>query len=1078
MGDFDTLFASLDADNNSRGRQFERICQWFLTNDPYYKSLFKSVWLWREWPGAWSGTEAGIDLVATDTNDLTWAVQCKAYESQKKIPKRELNKFLSESNRKEFDHRLLMSTTTSGLHHIAQGTVDAQEKAVAIIDLGYLQTSPIDWPTDLSALRPSPPTEPAQPRDYQRDAIRDVVRGFDNSHRGQLIMACGTGKTLTSLFIKERLEAQRTLVLVPSLSLLKQTMRVWYSNKTEDFDSLPVCSDDTVRRDEDAAVTYVSDLGMPVTTEPAEIAWFLRKPAPQVMFATYQSSPQIAKAFTHGGVPSFDLVIADEAHRCAGPVSSDFATAIDDTAIPAVRRLFMTATPRYFTERVIKAAIDADFEYASMDDEAKFGRVFHRLGFSDAISRGLLTDYQVAIIGVDDATYRDWAEKGTLVTFDGKTPTNARTLAGQIGLAKAMRKFNLRRTISFHSRVSSAQRFAASMQNVLAWMPAEQRPVGRLWSEHASGTMPAGERYRLLRHLSELENNELGLLSNARCLAEGVDVPTLDGVAFIDPRRSEVDIVQAVGRAIRKAHDKTLGTIVIPVYIDTTEDPEVALDRSTFKPVWDVIRALRSHDDELGRQLDELRREMGRLGARPRSPDKIHHDLPVRVDCDFAAAFEARLVTKTTESWEFWFGLLERYSAERETARVPVDCIFEGHKLGAWALHQRNRYNVYRRITAPQVDQLEALPGWTWDLQDDAWDRGFDYLTEYVSRYGTSYIAMGYTVDGYKLGSWVNNQRAWFRTKRLSHERRRRLESLKGWTWDVREDRWSRGYEALRAYITLHGDALVPSSYTVDGYRLGGWVRQQRVDKAAGDLSEEREKLLEDLGCWIWNTRHVRVSRKAGVRHKPLTWDEAFRTLRDYVAETGDALLPASVVVDGFPLGKWLVEQRARKAGGGLEAERVEKLETLDGWAWDSRDEKWERGFQLLLEYLQQHGDTLVPKGHHVRGYNLGSWVSNQRSAYLRDTLTPERRDRLNALNGWAWNSKTAQWEGSFNRLLEYVAEHGDANVPNSWIVGGDFKLGKWVSQQRNDWRKGVLTYERQERLASLPGWVWKTTRN
>ena len=273
----------------------------------------------------------------------------------------------------------------------------------------------------------------------------------------------------------------------------------------------------------------------------------------------------------------------------------------------------MTATPRYFTGRVLRAAQEADFEVASMDDEAKFGTVFHRLRFGEAIKRDLLTDYQVAIVGVDDATYGEWAEKGTLVTLDGKKITDARTLAGQIGLAKAMRKYDLHRTISFHSRVNRAREFAASMPDVIAWMPARQRPKGELWSSHASGEMSAGERHVLLQHLSRLDDGERGLLANARCLAEGVDVPTLDGVAFIDPRRSEVDIVQAVGRAIRKSEDKTVGTIVIPVFIDTDADPEAALRSSVFKPVWDVIRALRAHDDELGAQLDELRREMGKL---------------------------------------------------------------------------------------------------------------------------------------------------------------------------------------------------------------------------------------------------------------------------------------------------------------------------------------------------------------------------------------------------------------------------------------------------------------------------------
>ena len=585
----DDLLGRLDADPYRRGKQFEHICKWFLTNDPVYKHELRRVWLWDEWPGRWGG-DAGIDLVAEDRNGHLWAIQAKAYDPAYRVTKRDVNKFLAESGREVFTYRMLIATTNL-IDRIGERTIQDQEKRVTFFRLNDLQAADVDWPASPMALRPARPRKPARPHDYQREAIKKVVKRFESADRGQLIMACGTGKTLTAQFIREKLAADRTLVLVPSLSLLKQTLNVWRANRAIEFASLPVCSDDTVARDDDdVAVSHTSDLGVPVTTDPAEIAAFLRqRSGPRVVFATYQSSPQIAEAFRLGRVPAFDLVIADEAHRCAGRVSSDFGTVLNSEAIKARRRLFMTATPRYFTGRVVREAEEADFEVASMDDEAVFGPVFHRLGFAEAIKLKRLTDYQVAVVGVDDATYRDWAERGRFVTMNGTEVTDARTLAGQIGLAKAMRKFDLRRTISFHSRVKRAQEFAASIPEVIAWMPARQRPKGVLWATHASGEMPAGDRYVLLQHLGRLDDGERGLLTNARCLAEGVDVPTLDGVAFIDPRRSEVDIVQAVGRAIRLAPDKTVGTIVIPVFIDTDEDPETALDDSAFKPVWDVI---------------------------------------------------------------------------------------------------------------------------------------------------------------------------------------------------------------------------------------------------------------------------------------------------------------------------------------------------------------------------------------------------------------------------------------------------------------------------------------------------------
>jgi superfamily II DNA or RNA helicase len=1060
VGSFSDLFARLDPDPRLRGKQFEHVCKWFLTNDPMYKNTLRRVWLWSEWTGRWGG-DSGIDLVAEDHDGRLWAIQCKAYKPENAVTKADVDKFLAESSRAVFSYRLLIATTDK-LHHVAQRTINDQEKHVAFVGLSDLLTSEVNWHTNPLDVRPSPSPKPAKPRDHQREAIRDVVKGFTKSDRGQLIMACGTGKTLTSLFIKEKLAAERTLVLVPSLSLLKQTMQVWRVNAKVPFDALPVCSDETVGRpEEDAAVAHTSELGVPVTTDPSEIAAFLRRRSgPHVVFSTYQSSPQIAAAFALGRVPAFDLVVADEAHRVAGLESSDFATVLDGKAIKAQRRLFMTATPRYFTGRVLKAAQDADLEVASMDDEAKFGMVFHRLTFGEAIRRELLTDYQVVVVGVDDATYREWAEKGTLVTRDGRKITDARTLAGQIGLAKAMRKYDLSRTISFHSRVARAREFAAEMPEVIEWMPPRQRPSGVLWSSYASGEMTAGERHVRLQHLSRLDDGQRGLLANARCLSEGVDVPTLDGVAFIDPRRSEVDIVQAVGRAIRKAQDKNVGTIVIPVFIDTNTDPETALSDSSFKPVWDVIQALRAHDEELGEQIDELRRQLGRTGGVPKLPDKIHLDLPVKVGLDFVAAFDVWLLQKTSALWEFWFGLLEQFVEHHGHARVPRPCTVNGYRLGAWINGQRNKYSN-GTLAADRICRLQKLPGWAWDTHAEQWQEGFRRLVDYVERQGDARVPVSYTVDGYRLGQWVNMQRDRHSQASLDDERRARLEALPGWVWSHLDAQWEQGFGRLLAYVEAHGDARVPHSFKADGYDLGNWVSIQRGRYAKGTLDPDRRQRLEELPTWTWTATDYNGA-----------WEEGLRRLQKYIELHGDSLVPQSYVVDGYTLGSWATVQRHKHAKGTLDAERERRLDTLPGWFWDARAAEWEAGFRRLHEYARRHGDALVTQNHTVDGYKLGKWVNTQRVFRSKGRLDPERQRRLEALPGWTWDSRQAAWDKGFQHLQEYVKKNGHARVPQSYVIDG-FRLGNWVNMQRSNFANGILDDDRRTRLQDLPGWSW-----
>jgi predicted helicase len=332
-------------------------------------------------------------------------------------------------------------------------------------------------------------------------------------------MACGTGKTLAAMWIAERLVSERTLVLVPSLSLLAQTLREWAANASESFEYRAVCSDPTVV-DEDQLVERTTELGFPATTDPDTITAFLRRRGRRVVFATYQPSPQIAAVFS-ASTPRFDLAIADEAHRCAGRTSSEFATILDATQIRSRQRLFMTATPRFYTPRVRSEAGQLGVEVASMNNKEVFGPVLHRLTFGEAIERDLLSDYQVVVVGVDDQMYRAWAERGEFVTRDGERVTDARSLAGQIGLAKSMRQYDLRRIVTFHGRVKAAHEFSAEIPRVIHWMPAHTRPTGPIWSEHVSGAMTSGHRDRLLLRFRNLEPEERGLLSNARCLCEG-----------------------------------------------------------------------------------------------------------------------------------------------------------------------------------------------------------------------------------------------------------------------------------------------------------------------------------------------------------------------------------------------------------------------------------------------------------------------------------------------------------------------------------------------------------------------------
>jgi predicted helicase len=780
MATLDQLISTLPTDSGQKGKAWERLCQWFLLNDPVYASQLRRVWLWDEWPGRW-GADNGIDLIAEANDGGIWAIQAKGYAETTSITKADVDSFLSESNREQIAFRLLIATTDA-IGTNARKVMSGQEKPASLLTLSDLRPRPIDWPEAID--QPPPRRDPYTPRAHQAEALQ-AISTVETGERGRVIMACGTGKTLVQLWAHEQLESHRTLVLVPSLFLVAQVMQEWTANRVRPFEFLAVCSDETVvSKQADSFVSNVSEVGVPVTTDPERIREFLDGDGDRVIFSTYQSSARIAEALIDTPL-RFDLVLADEAHQLAGHPSRDFSVMLHDDLIPADRRLFFTATPRYYTGKSTRSSGESDLEVASMDNEAVFGPEVHRLSFGEAIRRDLLSDYQVVVVGITDRQAYELASEGSFVEF-ANNQTDARSLARQIGLAKAMHDYNLQRVISFHSRVKMAQQFATNLPEVISKLPTARAPQGHMVFDHVSGEMATGDRRNKLNRLRNIDADEYALLANARCLSEGVDVPSIDGVAFIDPRKSQIDIVQAVGRAIRKTEDKSLGTIVIPVFVPEGEDAEAILEDSAFNPVWSVVRALRDHDEELADQLDAARRKKGREGRITSGdlPPKIVFDLPDAVVGDsFIDAIVTRIVEHATSSWEEGFAHLEQYVAAHGDARVPDSFKTEdGYNLGEWVRRQRSDRST---MAAERVTRLEALPDWVWGRSlEAAWEEGFAHLAQYVAAHGDARVPQRFkTEDGYKLGTWVQSQRNTRST--MSTERLTRLEGL-GFVWDAR----------------------------------------------------------------------------------------------------------------------------------------------------------------------------------------------------------------------------------------------------------------------------------------------------
>lgn len=1054
------LLATLSPDAHTRGKQFEHISKWWLSNTPvkpFGEHTIEDIWLWDEWPDR-PGPDTGIDLVARLSDGSLCAIQAKCIDESADIPKSQLDSFISAASTRIYTHRLLIATT-DGLSANARRML--QEQHVIRVMRTELENSLSIWPDGIDQLT-TPIAQPKWgPRPHQQEAIINVVAGLQKHDRGQLIMACGTGKTLTALWITEQLNPQTTLVLVPSLSLLSQTLTEWAQHTNNTWSYICVCSDDTVNKHNDEPISTVDDFPFEVTTNPDRITHFLATPGQKVIFSTYQSSAQVAAALQHVKT-GIDFAICDEAHRLTGKTDANYASILSDDKIPATKRLFMTATPRTFTASVKKKAEERGVDVTSMDDETNYGPVLHKLSFGDAINRGLLSDYKVVIVGVTDPQVQDLIDRRELVSVGDNVETDARTLAAHIGLAKATKDYNLTRTISFHSRINTAAKFAQDHHKILHWLPDTHRPDGPTWTDTISGAMNTGQRRRILHQLRTDEPGRHALLTNARCLTEGVDVPTLDGVAFIDPRSSQVDIIQAVGRAIRKSQDKTAGYIILPVLIPTTADPVDAFEDTAFKPIWAILNALRSHDEDLAIELDRLRTQLGRTGQMDLLPSSIITDLPADIDSllpDFSTKLSISLVEQSTSQWVLWLGLLVDYINEHGNSFVPHDYCVGHFRLGQWVNRQRTEFKN-GALEQDRIDKLSHVHGWVWNQLDEVWNQYFQLLTDYVQEFGNALVqSEPTTYKGKKLFAWVRRQRQRYREGELEDDRVKMLEALPGWTWTPKDDSWEHWFTQLEHYVASVGHARVPQGFMVDTQNLGRWVSKQRSRYRSGTLEAGRAARLASLPGWTWSP-HSSV------------WEASFAALLEFVNIHGHSAPPQAHKINDISLGTWVSKQRSDHKKGRLTAEDISRLESLPGWTWDALIGSWNQCFSALVRYTNETGSAAPLSALEFDGIQLGAWVKSQRSLYNKGNLEPDKIAQLESLSGWTWNPSSESWDKFFRALIDYTSEYGTALPPQSFTSEG-LKLGTWVHAQRQIYRKGQLDERKVEKLSSLPGWSW-----
>ena len=785
-------FRAESFNEKDKGTQFERLMKSWLLTDPRYTQL-TNVWLWEEFPSRkdFGGKDIGIDLVAkTELGDY-WAIQCKCYKETAVIDKPAVDSFLATSSKTFLDVDTLQTTkfsarlwisTTDKWGPTAEEALRNQDPPVNRVGLVDLDASPVEWEKLLQGLEGKEAlSEGKKPMRHQLMAISKAAEHYKTYDRGKLIMACGTGKTYTSLVMVETLLEQKGLVLfmVPSISLLGQSLNAWASDAKKPIKAVCICSDSRasrkIQKELDLITDAPIDLAVPACTDPRSIVRQLKgyrnHDGLVVVFSTYQSIDAVAEAqrellkSTKGEYGIFDFIICDEAHRTTGVKVSDadesnFTKIHSNEYVQGKKRLYMTATPRLYGESAKIKASEKDCILCSMDDESLYGKEFYRVNFAYAVTNGLLTDYKVLVLTVNEEDIPQNLQSE--IKMGLRTELNYDDTAKLIGVINGLSKIirgdegrtweadpcKMKRALAFCSAIGDVSKPGTS-KNVSAIMPEvsrkykeqienedERKRVVDVSTKHIDGSMNSSERNEILSWLKEDgEDNECKVVTNVRCLSEGVDVPALDAVLFLSSRNSQVDVVQSVGRVMRnfrkgQPNEKRYGYIIIPAVVPQDVKPEDALnDNKYFKVVWDILNALRSHDDQFNAEVQKLslnKKKEGKVtiggvgighNALVNGYDQNEADAQVLQDSEVAQQLEirfgemkdgiyAKLVEKCGDRmyWENWakeVGLIAQKFIERITRLIV--------KEGKYKAEFKNYLDGLRKNINPSVDSEQAI---------------------------------------------------------------------------------------------------------------------------------------------------------------------------------------------------------------------------------------------------------------------------------------------------------------------------------------------------------------------------------
>jgi len=973
-----------------KGDLFEEFTYHLFKLDPRLNGNLESIWPYSNIPDKiltqlkLPSKDKGIDLLAIINGEF-YAIQCKFRQDPRKtITWTELSTFFGLS--------FGMNNKIKG-GFLVTNTLDLCDEVI-----NSLKVQPIygDFFDNLSLrffecirknrIRGS--YSKKKPLQHQRLCILNAELHYLDFDRGYISMACGTGKTLTSYWINNKLFNKKTVIFVPSLYLLSQFYSDWvnqsYAEKNK-IHYILIGSD----ADVDEEIKYKSN-GLILNTDPKSIRQYIKSIAPQdklVVISTYQSADKLAEACR--GI-EFDFSIFDEAHKTVGQADKKFNLMLTNKYLQIKKRMFMTATPKIYN-----GDLDAE-DIISMDNKNIYGHNVFTYDTSEAIRDKRLVDYQVISLYAKNADIVKAIKTNKLVKFQDEFDADANYVGIIIILLKKIHDNTCKHLITYHNKVSSARKFAEILETINNLLYNDEILVG-----HLNGSTSMTKRTKIIK---DFALSKKAILCSARVLNEGVNIPVVDSVCFVDPRFSTIDIIQCIGRSLRLHEGKNMAHIIVPIFINNFEDN---FDKDAHGNVIRILKSLKNTDSGVIEYFKM--RANGNYGGRKIVVNEFFEEKYCKeIDLDEWNTMISGNIWKVTDSFECMYEKVKQW-IEENNGKIPSmmskNQIEKG--LGYWCSDKRKFYKK-GKLSQDTIMKLESISTWYWKI--DTFNKQLRELKNWVEN-NDGKIPSAHASDTIEknLGSWCNNKRIGYKKGILSKEKIDELEHITTWYWK-REDTFYERYEEVENWVNENGKIPSAKSKNQVEKSLGTWCSNKRKNYRIGILTEKQISDLNKIKHWYWPDDTVKEVK---------TFDATFAELKEFVEKNGRIPTYGSKDLVEKNLGAWCTSRRMNYKKGTLTKEKIKKLEQLPGWYWPKLNTKrvtqtFDERFDDLKKWVDSNNGKIPSYGSDDKiEKRLGQWCGTLRSKYKDNNLSADQINKIKTIKSWYWVGNSKQSAGS-----------------------------------------------------------------